>query len=156
MPHALIKKKNLIEHNAKDDPRIVEHGILNCGVLHRKTSSSGWKREDWIGRSSIAHLHTDLRPRGNSPTVHTNPNSFRMSCLFTALISIHLHSSHWLERGGQLPFYRSSTDLPKVTHSIWQPAGIQEPQPRALPEDPCDFKGGGGTWMEAELLLLMS
>ena len=65
----------------------------------------------------------DLRPRGNSPTVHTNPNLFKM-CLFTALISTHLHSPHWLERGGQLPFSQSSTDLPKVTHSIWQPAGI--------------------------------
>ena len=42
----LLKKKISTEHNAKDGPRIVEHGILNCGVLHRKTSSPGQKRED--------------------------------------------------------------------------------------------------------------
>ena len=46
VPHAPIKKKISTEHNAKDGPRIVEHGILNCGVLHRKTSSPGQKRED--------------------------------------------------------------------------------------------------------------
>lgn len=145
----LSKKKksqqNIMQRMA---PELPEHGILNCRVLHRKTSSPG-AEEGRLDREKQYHSHPcRSQAQRNSPTVHNNPNLFKM-CLFTALISTRLHSPYCLERGGQLPFSQSSTDLPKVTHSIWQPAGIQEPSPEPYRKSPVTAGRGGTGWRQA-------
>lgn len=130
-----LSKKISTEHNAKDGPRTAEHGILNCRVLSQENKLSRAEEGRLDREKQYHHLHADLRPRGNSPTVHNNPNLFKM-CLFTALIStVFTAPTAWKGVANSL-FLRAAQTCPKLHIPFGSQLESRSPSPEPYRKSP--------------------